>query len=807
MKFNIKQCIPHIVAILLFIIASILYFSPVLQGKQIKQNDISQYIGMSKSFKEFNEKSDTQTFWNDAAFAGMPTYQLGAKYPHNYIKKLDLFLRFLPRPADYVFLYFLSFYILLLVLKVDWRYALIGSFAFGFSTYYLVILGAGHNAKAHAIAYFPLVLSGIFLVFNKKYLLGFLLTTIAMGLELNANHFQMTYYLLLLVLVIGIVYLFEALKNKGLKQFLIAIVIMSTGVLFSLGLNATNLLATSEYAEESTRSKSVLTINPDGSKKEITNGLDKDYITHWSYGVGESLNLFVPGLFGGSNSEPIPKDALIIKKMQRMYKISSKDAQLYAGQFMYWGNQPGVSGPAYLGAVVIFLFVLGLFLVKGLLKKWILFGGGLLLMLSWGKNFSLLTNFFIDYIPFYNKFRAVSSMQVIVELVVPILAILGLYNFFHNLESKEQKVKALKYTLGITGGLVTSFYLFSDVLFDFIGSNDSMIIENYGPDFLNIIKEQRKSIFISDVLRTLVLVILSAGVLWLYLKDKLKENIALVLIGFLVLFDLVSIDKRYLNDDNFVSARKVNEPFQLTEADNNILKDTTHYRVLDFSTNPFNSARTSYFHKSLGGYHAAKPKRVEDIFDFYVSKNNIGVINMMNVKYIIQNNNGNTVALNNPYTNGNSWFVDKVQTVQTADEEIILLDSLNLKKQAVVQFGKGEIKESYKLDSLASIKLSLYKPNHLLYESSNANDGFAVFSEVYYKNGWNAYVNNELLPHFRVNYLLRGLPIPKGKNIIEFKFEPQVIKTGSSIALASSICFILLLLGGIFYKFNTKKVV
>ena len=805
MNFNIKQCIPHIVAILLFIIASVLYFSPILQGKQIKQNDISQYIGMSKSFKEFNKNSDNETFWNDAAFGGMPTYQLGAKYPHNYIKKLDLSLRFLPRPADYVFLYFLSFYILLLVLKVDWRYALIGSFAFGFSTYYLVILGAGHNAKAHAIAYFPLVLAGMFLVFNKKYLLGFLLTTIAMGLELNANHFQMTYYLLFLVLVIGLVYLFYAFKNKELKQFFIAVGTMSIGVVLSLGLNATNLLATSEYAQESTRSKSVLTINTDGTKKEVTNGLDKDYITYWSYGVGESLNLFVPGLFGGSNSEPIKKDALIVKKMQRMFNISSKDAQQYAGQFMYWGNQPGVSGPAYLGAVVIFLFVLGLFLVKGRLKKWILFGGGLLLILSWGKNFSLLTNLFIDYVPFYNKFRAVSSMQVIVELVVPILGILGLYNFFHNIESKEQKSKALKYTVFITAGLATLFYLSKGFLFDFVGSNDGMLIENYGADFLNMIKDQRESIFTSDVLRTLILVLLSAGVLWLYLKEKLKENVALLLIGFLVLFDLVGVDKRYLNDDNFVSARKVNVPFQLTEADNIILKDSSHYRVLDFSANPFNNARTSYFHKSLGGYHAAKPKRAEDIFDFYVSKNNIGVINMMNVKYIIQNNNGNTVSLNNPYTNGNSWFVDKVQTVQTADEEIILLDSLNLKKQAVVQFGQGEIKESYKLDSLASIKLSLYKPNHLVYESSNANDGFAVFSEVYYKNGWNAYINNELLPHFRVNYLLRGLPIPKGKNIIEFKFEPQVIKTGSSIALASSICFILLLLGGIFYKFNTKK--
>ena len=312
---------------------------------------------MSKSFKDFNKSADQETYWADAAFGGMPTYQLGAKYPHNYIKKLDSLLRFLPRPADYVFLYFICFYVLLLVLKVDWRYALLGSFAFGFSTYYLVILGAGHNSKAHAIAYFPLVLSGIFLVFRKKYLLGFVLTAVAMGLELSANHPQMTYYLLLLVLVIGLVYLVDAFKKKKVKHFFVSVGIMAVAVLLALGLNATNLMATAEYAKESTRSKSELTINPNGSPKELTDGLSKEYITHWSYGIGESLNLFVPGLYGGSNNEPISKNADVVKKMQRMFGISSKDAQEFAGQLMYWADQPGVSGPAYIGAVIIFLFV------------------------------------------------------------------------------------------------------------------------------------------------------------------------------------------------------------------------------------------------------------------------------------------------------------------------------------------------------------------------------------------------------------------------------------------------------------------
>jgi len=805
MNFNLKQCFPHVVAILLFVIASVLYFSPILQGKQIKQHDISQYVGMSKQHKDFNKKDNIETYWTDAAFGGMPTYQLGAKYPHNYIKKLDSLLRFLPRPADYVFLYFICFYVLLLVLKVDWRYALLGSFAFGFSTYYLVILGAGHNSKAHAIAYFPLVLAGIFLVFRKKYLLGFILTAVAMGLELSANHFQMTYYLLLLVLVIGLVYLVDAFKKKEVKHFFVSVGIMAVAVTLALGLNATNLMATSEYAKESTRSKSELTINPNGSPKELTDGLGKEYITHWSYGIGESLNLFVPGLYGGSNNEPIAKNAVVVKKMQRMFGISTKDAQEFAGQLMYWADQPGVSGPAYIGAVVIFLFVLGLFLVKGPLKKWILFGGGLILLLSWGKNFSLLTNFFIDYVPLYDKFRAVSSMQVIVELVMPILAIFGLHKFVNNYDQKEEKLKALKYTVGITAGLAIMFYVLKGSLFDFVGNRDGMLLENYGPDFLKMIKEQRESLFTTDVLRTLVFVLLSAVTLWMYLKDKVKENVVLLIFGCLLIFDLVGVDKRYVNSEDFVSARQVNEPFQISKADAQIKEDTSHYRVLDFSSNPFSDARTSYFHKAFGGYHAAKPKRAEDIFEFYVSKNNIGVVNMLNIKYIIQDNKGQLVALNNPYTNGNAWFVDELKTVASADEEIVLLDSLNLKKQAVVQLGDRERKSNYKTDSLASNLMS-YKPNHLVYETSNSNDGVAIFSEMYYKNGWNAYIDGELKPHFRANYLLRGLEVPKGKHTIAFKFEPQVIKTGSSIALASSIGLILLVLGGLFYEFRKKSV-
>lgn len=805
MNLTFKKVLPHIVAILLFITASVLYFSPILQGKQIKQSDITQYIGMSKQQKDFYKTEGEETYWTDAAFGGMPTYQLGAKYPHNYIKKVDSLLRFLPRPADYVFLYFVCFYVLLLVLKVDWRYALLGSFAFGFSTYYIIILGVGHNAKAHAIAYMPLVLSGIFLVFQKKYSLGFVTMALAMGLELSANHFQMTYYLLLLVIVIGLVYLVDAFKKKELKHYFTSIAVLLVAVTFSLAMNATNLMATSEYAKESTRSKSDLTINPDGSKKEGTGGLSKTYITEYSYGISESLNLFVPRLFGGSNNEPIAKDSEAVKKMQRLFGISSTDAQQFAGQLMYWSDQSYVAAPAYIGAVVMFLFVLGIFLVDGKLKKWIIIGGVTMLLLSWGKNFSVLTNLFIDYMPLYNKFRAVSSIQVIIELVVPVLGVFGLYHFLNTDKQKDDKLKALKYTIGITGGLAIAFYLLKGSLFDFVSNRDGMLLENYGPDFLKLIKTERESLFTRDVLRSLVFVILSAITLWMYLKDKFKENLVLVVIGCLVLFDLVAVDKRYVNSDDFVSASQINKPFQKTSADAQILEDTSHYRVLDFSNNPFNTARTSYFHKAFGGYHAAKPKRAEDIFEFYVSKNNMSVVNMLNLKYIIQEKEGRLVALNNPYSNGNAWFIEGVKTVTSADEEIQLLDSLNLKKQAIVLEGTTTLESTYKLDSLATLKLTSYKPNHLVYKTSNSNNGVAVFSEMYYKNGWNAYIDGTLKPHFRTNYVLRGLEVPKGNRKIEFKFEPQVIETGSNIALASSIGFLLLILGGLFYEIKTKK--
>ncbi|MDD7885874.1 YfhO family protein [Flavivirga sp. 57AJ16] len=807
MQFSVKRIGPHLLILVGFVMLSLAYFSPVLKGERIYQSDIVQYIGMSKQQKDFKAETGKETYWTNSAFAGMPTYQLGAKYPHNYIKKLDLTLRFLPRPADYLFLYLLSFYILMLVLKVDFKLAALGAIAFGFSTYLIIILGVGHNSKAHAIAYMPLVLSGIFLVFQKKYIPGFLLTTVAMGLELVANHFQMTYYLLLLVIVLGVVYLVDAYRKKILPHYFKSVGIMVAAVVLSIALNATNVLATQEYVKESTRGKSELTINPDGSPKTMTSGLDRDYITQFSYGIVETFNLYIPRFMGGGNGENVGKDSSTYEAYRKLGASTTQALEASKRAPMYWGEQPIVEAPAYIGAVVLFLFVFALFLVKGRLKWWLVGGTLLSLLLSYGKNLGFLTDFFIDYVPLYNKFRAVSSIQVILELCIPVLAIFGLTRLFNDFEKKEDKFKALKYTSIITGGIAVVFLLFKSSLFDFVGANDGQYMQAYGPDFIRAIKEDREAIFTQDTLRTFVLVVLSAGAIFMFLRDKLKEKWVIVVFCALVLFDLVGVDRRYVNNADFVSAIRMDKPFQANEVDQEILKDTTHFKVFDLVSGP---SKPSYFHNSLNGYNAAELKRYREVFDFYVTKNNINVLNMLNTKYIIaQDEKDGMFSYKNDEANGNVWFVQRLQKVVSADEEMKQLDSLPNKSIAIYSTHKAlenlkNVKPNYEVDSLASINLVEVKPNYLKYKSRNSNEGFAVFSEVYYGNGWKTFIDGEERSHIRVNYTLRGMQVPAGNHTIEFKFDPDVVKTGSHIALASSILFGVLLLGGLLYEFKKK---
>ncbi|PQV50167.1 membrane protein YfhO [Jejuia pallidilutea] len=806
MQLLFKKSLSHLLILLGFIFVSLAYFNPVLQGKQIYQSDIVQYIGMSKQQKDFKAQTGKETYWTNGAFAGMPTYQLGARYPHNYIKKLDLTLRFLPRPADYLFLYLLSFYILLLVLKVDFKLAALGALAFGFSTYLIIILGVGHNSKAHAIAYMPLVLSGILLVFQKRYILGFLLTALAMGLELVANHFQMTYYLLLLVIVLGVVYLIDAYKKQMLPHYFKSIAILVAAVVLAIGLNATNVMATKEYVKYSTRGKSELTIHPDGSPKAITSGLDKDYITQFSYGGWETFNLFIPRFMGGGNAENLGKDSNIYNAVRKLGATHTQALDQAENAPMYWGEQPIVEAPAYIGAVVLFLFVFALFLVKGRLKWWLVAGTVMSLLLSYGKNLNFLTDFFIDYVPLYNKFRAVTSIQVILELCVPVLAIFGLVKLFNDFNKNEEKLKALKYASSITGGLALLFLLFGTSMFDFVGANDGRYIQALGQDFIRAVKEDRKSIFTADSIRSFVLVLLSAGLIFGYLKQKIKDQWVILGFAALILFDLVGVDRRYVNEDDFVSSIKMNKPFTANAVDKQIQSDTSHFRVFDLVSGP---SKPSYFHNSLNGYNAAELKRYREVFNWYVSQNNINVLNMLNTKYIIaQNEEGAIFPYVNEEANGNAWFVEKLKLVENANAEIKGLDSLNTKRVALIdQSMMGAVigKSDFEVDSLANIEVVTYQPNYIKYKTNNPNDGFAVFSEIYYPKGWKVTIDGEDAKFTRVNYILRGMKVPAGTHIIEFTFDPEVVKTGSSISLASSILLGLLLLAGLFFEFKTKK--
>ncbi|WP_194768763.1 YfhO family protein [Tamlana sp. I1] len=808
MQFSVKRFLPHILVLLGFVIISLAYFSPVLKGKAIYQNDIVQFIGMSKQQTDFKAETGEETYWTNSAFGGMPTYQLGAKYPHNYIKKLDLALRFLPRPADYLFLYLLSFYVFLLVLKVDYKLAALGALAFGFSTYLIIILGVGHNSKAHAIAYMPLVLSGIILVFQKKYIWGFLLTVVAMGLELVSNHFQMTYYLMLLVIVLGVAYLVDAYKNKTLPHYFKSVGILIAAVILSIALNATNILATKEYVKESKRSKSELTINPDGSRKEVTSGLDRDYITQFSYGIVESLNLFIPRFVGGGNHEDVGRNSATYEAYRKLGASTTQALEASKSAPMYWGNQPIVEAPAYVGAVVLFLFVFALFLVKGRLKWWLVSGTILSLLLSYGKNLGFLTDFFIDYVPLYNKFRAVSSIQVILELCIPALAIFGLVKLFDVSRQHDEKLKALKNTTIITGGVAIVFLLFKSSLFDFVGANDGLYRESYGQAFIAAVKSDRKTVFTQDTLRSLILVVFSAGAIFMFLKDKLKEKWVIASFCVLILFDLIGVDRRYVNNDDFVAGVKMSKPFQATEVDKHILKDTTYYRVYDLVSGP---SKPSYFHNSLNGYNAAELRRYREVFDFYLEKNNINVLSMLNTKYIVaQDEKGAVVPFENDQTNGNAWFISSLKEVASANEEILGLENLNTQTEAIYSHHEAvqsidNLRNNYVLDSSLTIQLQNVKPNYLKYQSNNKNDGFAVFSEVYYGNGWKAYLDGEEVSFMRVDYILRGMPVPAGKHIIEFKFDPDVVKTGSRITLASSVLLGVLLLLGLFYELKRKK--
>ncbi|QHI35606.1 hypothetical protein IMCC3317_09520 [Kordia antarctica] len=825
MTIDFKKIIPHAVALLLFVVMSLAYFYPVLQGKKIQQTDIVQYAGMAKKQNDFRKVTGEELYWTDNAFGGMPTYLLGARYPHTYVKTLDRTLRFLPRPADYLFLYFLGIYVLLLVMKVNYKLAFLGAIAFGFSTYFIIIIGVGHNAKAHAIAYFPLVLAGILLTFQRKYIWGFLLTAVAMSLEIMTAHPQMTYYLMLLVIVLGIVYFIKSYQEKELPHFYKTVGLLSVAVVLGIGVNGTSLLATKQYADWSMRGQSELSINPDGSQKE-RKGLSKEYITEYSYGKMETFNLLIPRFMGGAGSEDLGTSSKSYKFLLQRNVPAAQAKDIVSNIPTYWGDQPIVAAPAYVGAVIIFLALLGLFLVRSRAKWWLVGGIIMSLLLSWGKNLSFLTDFMLDYFPLYSKFRAVSSIQVILELCIPILGVLALASLFKK-EVKsniKEKKKALFITTGIISGIILFFIVFKSSLFDFVGLNDAYYEQAvFGPDFMEIIREDRSLIFTQDAIRSLLLILATAGVLFAFIQEKLKENIVILLLVGLLLFDLVSIARHYVSTEGFVSKAQFESPYRTLDVDKQILKDKGHYRVFEPRLRMANS-RTAYFHNTLGGYHAAKPRQFQELYDFYldhgnekfeVTQRNINAINMLNVKYIIKDQEGEqdqrgagAIVLTNPYPNGNAWFVDKLNFVATADEEMLSILDLNTKDEVVLRKGQEaaeNLKESYGKDSLATIKLISYKPNELKYEAENNEAGFAVFSEIHYPYGWNAYIDGKLVPHYRVNYVLRALEVPSGKHAIDFKFEPTIVSTGIAVSLTSTLILVFLIIGALYFEFKRRR--
>jgi len=801
---KLKQFTPHIFAFIGFLVVALIYFYPVLQGKEIYQSDIVQYIGMAKEQNDFRKTEKTEPYWTNSAFAGMPTYQLGAKYPYNYVKKLDSVLRFLPRPADYLFLYFFGFYILLLVLKTKPLEAFFGALAFGFSTYLIIILGVGHNAKAHAIAYMPLVVAGFLLVFRQKYILGGLLSMLALALEIQANHFQMTYYLLFLLLIISISYAYKFIKEKQYKSLMKIFGILALAGILAVGVNATSIMATSQYAKISTRSNSELTINPDGSKKKSQNAMSYEYITEYSYGKAESLNLIAPRLFGGGNSEKLDEKSNVHNYLASQGVQSKYIAQL-RDDFgkTYWGDQPIVAAPAYIGAVVFFLSILALFSEKRKIKYVFLVGAIFSLLLSWGKNFPLLTDFFIHYVPMYNKFRAVSSIQVILELCLPVLAILGLSSYLKS--DQPTQWDSLKKTTIISATILLLLLLGKGV-FSFTSATDQNLVDylnhivqdnSFGHGFMEALRVDRAQMYSSDLLRSLFLIIVSVLVLFGFYKEKLTQNVSVILIGILLVGDLFLVDKNYVNEKHFVEGYKMKEPFVATSVDKYLLEDNSVFRVFE-KNGAMSNARTSYFHHSIGGYSAVKPRKIQELYDYQIQKGNVEILNMLNVKYVIdQDENGNLVPILNENAYGNAWFVNQIKSVNSANEEMNFLEYLD-KNTAVVR-NQNFSKSIFTTDSLSQIQLIEYKSNYLKYESYNNYDGLAVFSEIYYPKDWIATIDGKPTEILEANYTLRAIEIPKGNHIIEFHFSPKVVKTGSSISLISSLLMLVFIGAGFFY--------
>ena len=795
-KFDFKGAVPHVFALAAFLLITFIYFQPLFEGKKIYQGDIVNYKGMSQELIEYRAETGKEALWTNRMFGGMPAYQISHHTPSNLTRYADKIVSFnFPREASFILIAFIGFYILLLSKGLAPPMAIAGALGFGLTSYLFIIIEAGHNTKAHAMAYMAPVLAGIIMAYRGKLLRGAAITALFLALQLRANHLQITYYLLIMVLAFGIFELVHAIKEKKVPQFVKTGMVLVFAAILAIGANIEKIWTTYEYGKYSTRSQSELTI--DGDQDNKTSGLNKDYATSWSYGKMETFNLMIPNFMGGASGSELSEDSEVYQVLKKNRFPNAKN--IIKRMPTYWGDQPFTSGPVYIGAVICFLFVLGAFIVKGRLKWWLVTCTLLSFALAWGHNMMWLTDIFLDYVPGYNKFRTVSMILVIAELSIPFLGFLALKEVLSEKTDKEEVMSSLKYALGITGGLCLIFAFIGSFLFDFVSPGDAQL-----PDFIvSALESDRASLLRSDALRSLFFILLTGLSIYLFHTKKIQMLAFATVIAVLVLADMLPVNKRYLNADDFVKARKMEQPFQKTTVDTQILEDKElNFRVYNLAERLDAGARTSYFHNNIAGYHGAKLKRYQELMDMQLSKANASVVNMLNTKYIIRKGpSGDLIASQNPSRYGPAWLVKEVKVVANADEEMNLLSTFDLSNKALVDQRFGLSTNSY--SATGSILLSSYEPNHLVYDVNVDEASFAVFSEIFYDKGWNAYINGELNQHYRVNYVLRGMNLPKGEYQVEFKFEPQAVAIGSSISLVCS-CLIYLLLAFVGFKFVIK---
>ena len=824
----LKKCLPDVLAVLLFAVLAFAYFFPAdIEGRILYRHDASAGRGAGQEGIEYLQKTGERSRWTNALFGGMPTYQMAPSYGSTDLltKAVNAYHLWLPENVWFVFAYLLGFYILLRAFDFRQHLAALGSIIWAFSTYFLIIIAAGHIWKVWALAYLPPLIAGIVLAYRGKYLWGLLLTAVFMAFEINANHVQMTYYYLFIVLFLVIGWLVEAIQKHEMVRFMKATAVCIAGAAIGVCINLSNLYHTWQYSQESMRGKSELV--KQNSANQTSSGLDRDYITQWSYGIGETWTLLIPNTKGGA-SMPLSMSETAMKHADENY------VSIYNQIGQYWGEQPGTSGPVYVGAFVMLLFILGLFIVKGPVKWALLAATVLSVLLSWGKNFMGFTDFFLDYVPMYAKFRTVASILVIAEFTIPLLAMLALKKIFDEPEVLKTKAKYLYISFGLTAGICLLFALMPSAFFgSFVSSSEmhaiqSLPAEHVQPLLANL-TEMRQAVFTADCWRSFLIIVIGMALLMIYRYGKLKAEYTVACILVLCLVDLWQVNKRYLNDEMFVPKSEREQPQQKTQTDELILRDQTlDYRVLNLASNTFNENETSYYHKSIGGYHAAKLRRYQEMIDAYISPEMQAlfgavseaagdmtqvkgdsicpVLNMLNTRYFIfPLEGGQTVPIQNPYAYGNAWFVDQLDYVANANEELDALGKIDLRHQAVADAKfKEQLGEAVVQDTASIVTITTYEPNRLVYDVNSGKGGILVFSEIYYP-GWTATVDGQPVELGRVDYILRALHIQPGKHQVELTFFPKSVSTTETVAYIAFFLLILIVVGIIVIEIRRRK--